>query len=65
MGVMELGLVDYLAERMAIAGTPDDCKAQIARAQKAGAHQFCLLVALADKIGFMRRWSELVVAGLS
>ena len=63
--IEELGLVDYLAERMAIAGTPDDCKARIARAQKAGAHQFCLLVALANKIGFMGRWSKSVVAGLS
>ena len=63
--IEELGLVDYLAERMAIAGTPNDCKAQIARAQKAGAHQFFLLVALANKIGFLRRWSESVVAGLS
>ncbi|MFP6717358.1 MAG: LLM class flavin-dependent oxidoreductase [Alphaproteobacteria bacterium] len=63
--IEELGLVDYLAERMAIAGSPDDCKAQIARAQKAGAYQFCLLVAFANKIGFMRRWSESVVADLS
>ncbi len=63
--IEELGLVDYLAERMTIAGTPDDCKAQIARARKAGAHQFCMLVAVADKIGFMRHWSESVMASLS
>ena len=49
---------------MAIAGNPDDCTAQIARAQKEGAYQFCLLVAFANKIRFMRRWSESVVADL-
>jgi len=63
--IKELGLVDYLAERMAIVGTPDDCKAQIARAQKAGAHQFCLLIALANKIEFLRRWSKSVAADVS
>lgn len=57
--------MDYLAGRMTIAGTPDDCMAQIVRAQKAGAHQFCMLVAVADKIGCMRRWSESVMARLS
>lgn len=63
--IQELGLVDYLAERMTISGTPDDCRAQIVRAQKAGAHQLCTLVAFADKIGFMRRWSESVMASFA
>ncbi|ETW94355.1 MAG: hypothetical protein ETSY1_35280 [Candidatus Entotheonella factor] len=62
--IQELGLVDYLAERMTLSGTPDDCKAQVIRAQQAGAHQFCMLVPYADKIGFMRRWSDGVMASL-
>ena len=63
--IEELGLVEYLADRMTIAGTPDDCMAQIARAQAAGAHQFCTMVAFPDKMAFMRRWSESVIASFA
>ena len=34
------GLAEFLVDRFAIAGTPDDCAAQIRRAMGAGARQF-------------------------
>lgn len=63
--IKELDLVEYLAKRMTISGTPDDCLARVEEAQDAGAHQFCTMVAFPDKIGFLRRWSDLVLAKLS
>jgi 5,10-methylenetetrahydromethanopterin reductase len=50
------GLTDYLADRFAIAGTPDDCVAQLQRAMAAGAHQFVVTAFVPDPRMFMRRW---------
>src|SRR5262245_19900369 len=49
-------LTDYLADRFAIAGTPDDCAAQIRRAVAAGAHQFVITGFVPDPRALMRRW---------
>jgi len=57
----ELGLVDYLAERFAVAGTPDDCVRKLERAIDAGARQFWMSVHFDDKQRFMRDWAERVM----
>lgn len=45
--VKRLGLFDYLRERLAIAGTPDDCAEQVRAAAKAGVTRLMLSVSLA------------------
>ena len=42
-----LGLFDYLRGRLAIAGTPDDCIAQVRAARAAGARNLMFTVSLA------------------
>ena len=42
-----LGLFDYLRERLAIAGTPEDCVAQVRAAEAAGVTQLMFTVSLA------------------
>jgi 5,10-methylenetetrahydromethanopterin reductase len=59
--IKELGLLDYLAERFAVIGSPRDCIAKLERAIDAGARQFWMSVHFDDKIAFMRRWSEQVM----
>jgi len=43
-----LGVFDYLRGRLAIAGTPDDCLAQVRAALTAGAHSLMFTVSLAS-----------------
>jgi 5,10-methylenetetrahydromethanopterin reductase len=57
----ELGLVDYLADRFAVAGTPADCVRKLERAIQAGARQFWMSVHFDDKHRFMRDWAERVM----
>lgn len=59
--VEELGLVDYLADRFAIAGTPDDCVRQLERAIEAGARQFWCAIHFDHKVRFMEEWSTRVM----
>jgi 5,10-methylenetetrahydromethanopterin reductase len=42
-----LGVFDYLRARLAIAGTPADCRCQVEAARKAGAHSLMFTVSLA------------------
>ncbi len=56
------GLTEFLVDRFGIAGTPDDCVAQIRRAMAAGAHQFVITSFVPDPRAFMRRWSREVAA---
>ena len=46
----ELGLVEYLADRYAIVGTPSDCVRKIEQAAQAGAHQFWISVHFEDRL---------------
>ncbi len=55
------GLTDFLVDRFAIAGTPDECAAQIRRAVSAGARQFVITGFVSDVGQFMRRWMDEVV----
>ena len=59
--IQELGLIDYLADRFAVIGSPRDCIAKLERAIEAGARQFWMSVHFDDKIGFMRDWSRQVM----
>jgi 5,10-methylenetetrahydromethanopterin reductase len=55
------GLTEFLADRFAIAGAPDDCARQIRRAREAGAHQFIITSFVPDPSAFMRQWMREVV----
>jgi 5,10-methylenetetrahydromethanopterin reductase len=59
--IEELGLVDYLADRFAFAGTPAECIAKIERAVEAGARQFWISVHFDDKHRFLRDWAAKVM----
>ena len=54
-------VASYLAERFAIAGTPDDCVAQVERAWQAGADQLLLTAITPDPRRFIERWSAEVM----
>ena len=58
------GLTDFLVDRFAIAGTPEDCVAQLSRAMAAGARQFIITGFVPDPRAFMRRWAREVAAVL-
>lgn len=60
--IEELGLVDYLADRFAVAGTPEDCIHKLERAIEAGARQFWSGIHFEHKIRFMHEWSSQVMA---
>lgn len=59
--IEELGLVDYLAERFAVAGTPADCIAGLRAAIDAGARQFWMSVHFDDKRRFLHDWAARVM----
>ena len=59
--ITELGLVDYLAERFAIVGTPADCVKKIERAIDAGARQFWMSIHFHDKFRLIRDFAEQVI----
>lgn len=61
----ELGLVDYLADRFAVVGTPADCVRKLERAIEAGARQFWMSVHFDDKQRFMRDWAERIMPAFS
>jgi 5,10-methylenetetrahydromethanopterin reductase len=55
------GLTEYLVDRFGVAGTPDDCAAQMRRAMAVGARQFMITSFVPDPRAFMRRWMREVV----
>ena len=56
------GLTEFLVDRFAIAGTPEDCVAQVRRAMRAGARQFVVTGFVPDPRAFMRRFMGDVAA---
>jgi 5,10-methylenetetrahydromethanopterin reductase len=58
--VRESGLESYLADRYAIVGTPDDCLATLKRMADFGVKKIWLNVHFDDKLGFIRRWREIM-----
>jgi 5,10-methylenetetrahydromethanopterin reductase len=59
--ITELGLVDYLADRFAIVGTPADCVKKLEHAIEAGARQFWMSIHFDDKFGLLRDFAEQVI----
>jgi 5,10-methylenetetrahydromethanopterin reductase len=59
--IKDLGLIDYLAERFAVAGTPNDCVKKLEVAIDAGARQFWMSFHFKHKARFMRDWAGGVI----
>jgi len=59
--ITELGLVDYLAERFAIVGTPADCVKKLERTIEAGARQFWMSIHFDDKFRLLRDFAGRVM----
>jgi 5,10-methylenetetrahydromethanopterin reductase len=60
--VAELGLFDYLAGRLAVCGTPEECLAQVRAAQAAGVRRLMFSVSLAvDPLDTVRLFGEKVL----
>lgn len=57
----ELGLTDYLAERFAIAGTPDDCVAQVEGLRRQGVSQILITAFVPDRLRFLREFADTVI----
>jgi 5,10-methylenetetrahydromethanopterin reductase len=63
--VAELGLFEYLARRLAVCGTPDECLAQVRAARAAGAGRLMLTVSLAvDPVRTVELFGERVLPAL-
>jgi len=58
------GLTDFLRDRFGIAGTPEDCVAQVRRAMAAGARQFIITAFVPDVRALMRRFMREVAAAV-
>lgn len=59
--IKELGLLDYLAQRFSIAGSPRDCIEKLETAIDAGARQFWMSVHFDDKVGFIKKWGSQII----
>ena len=63
--VDELGLFDYLAGRLAVWGTPEDCLAQVRRAQAAGVKRLMFTVSVSsDPLHTVRLFGEKVLPAI-
>ena len=60
--IRELDLLDYLADRFAIAGTAEECVAKIKAAVEAGARQFWISIHFDGKERFLRDWRAVMEA---
>ena len=62
--VKRLGLFDYLRGRLAVAGTPEDCLAQVRAAAQAGVERLMLTVSLAaDPVETVELFGRSVLMG--
>lgn len=60
----ELGLTDFLADRFAVVGTPDDCLEKVRTIQEAGVDNLLILAISSDSDNIIRRFGEEVIAKL-
>ncbi len=61
-----LGIADYLLDRFTIAGTPEDCRAKLARLRDIGVQRMCLSLSAAPDVGaYVRRLGEHVLPALA
>tara|TARA_B100001123_G_scaffold50368_1_gene51943 strand:- start:1582 stop:2583 length:1002 start_codon:yes stop_codon:yes gene_type:complete len=58
----ELGLTDFLAERFAVAGTPDECLAKVQDIRDAGVDNLLILAISSQTDDLIRRFGEQVIA---
>lgn len=63
--VDRLGLKDYLAERFAIVGTPEECVARLRNVQALGVDKVWLSIHFPEKAEFMERWARDVAPHLA
>lgn len=59
--ISALGLTEYLAQRYALAGTPEECAGRVEEVVRYGANQLWLSTHVADKAGFIRFWGTQVI----
>jgi 5,10-methylenetetrahydromethanopterin reductase len=57
----ELGLTEYLAERFAIVGTPDDCVARVADLRRRGVSQILFTAFVPDRMRFLGEFADTVM----
>ena len=60
----ELGLTDFLADRFAVAGTPDECLEKVRIIQGAGVDNLLILAISSDSDNIIRRFGQEVIARL-
>lgn len=60
--VEELGLTEYLADRMAVVGTEADCIAKLQRLQELGVDNVIVRPLVTDRYGFLDSWERVVKA---
>jgi 5,10-methylenetetrahydromethanopterin reductase len=60
----ELGLTDYLAERFALAGTPDECAATVEGLRRRGVAQILVTAFVPDRLRFLREFADTVIRSL-
>lgn len=60
--VEELGLTDYLAERMAVVGTEADCVAKLRQLQGLGVGNVIMRPQVVDRYGFLDSWERVAEA---
>jgi 5,10-methylenetetrahydromethanopterin reductase len=63
--VRESGLDDYLADRYAVVGTPEECLSRVEQLRDWGVSKIWLNTYSEDKIAFMERWNKAVLAKVS
>ncbi|MGH3660753.1 MAG: LLM class flavin-dependent oxidoreductase [Micromonosporaceae bacterium] len=60
--VEELGLTEYLADRMAVVGTEQDCVDKFRRLRKLGVHNVIMRPLVLDRYDFLDRWQRVIAA---
>ena len=58
----ELGLTEFLADRFAVVGTPEDCLAKVRTIEEAGVDNLLILAISSDSDNIIRRFGEEVIA---
>ena len=60
----ELGLTDFLADRFAVVGTPDECLQKVRQIQESGVDRLLILAISSDSDNIIRRFGQEVIARL-
>ena len=61
----ELGVTDYLADRFAVVGTPEECRAKVSQIGESGADVLQITAISHDPADIIRRFGEEVIGHLS